>query len=148
MLSSHPACSQVCVLRRAAGTGTPEAIGKADYVSTLIDQISSGLGATVGLAQVLARAINVRARRLEALHDVSDTDADDEDKPGLLFKLLLSAVLEDGGPQVLNSADDAELNFMLGGGTINCAALVEVARTETMEMLTAFRLQELSIPSR
>lgn len=53
------------------GAGTPEAIGKADYVSTLIDQISSGLGATVGLAQVLARAINVRARRLEALHDVS-----------------------------------------------------------------------------
>mmetsp|Transcript_1706 Transcript_1706/g.4949 ORF Transcript_1706/g.4949 Transcript_1706/m.4949 type:complete len:1096 (+) Transcript_1706:257-3544(+) len=98
--------------------GTPEAIGKADYVSTLIDQISSGLGATVGLAQVLARAINVRARRLEALHDV------------------------------LNSADEAELNFMLGGGTINCAALVEVAKTETMEMLTAFRLQELSIPSR
>lgn len=98
--------------------GTPEAIGKADYVSTLIDHITSGLGATVGLAQVVARAINVRARRLEALHDV------------------------------LNSADEGELNFMLGGGTINCAALVEVAKAETMQMLTALRLHELSIPSR
>lgn len=51
--------------------GTPEAIGKADYISTLITQITSGLGATVGLAQMIARAMNVRARRLEALHDVS-----------------------------------------------------------------------------
>ena len=50
--------------------GTPEAIGKADYLQTLITTISSGLGATVGLAQMVARAINVRARRLEALHDV------------------------------------------------------------------------------
>ena len=53
-----------------------------------------------------------------------------------------------GAVQVLNSADEAELNFMLGGGTINCAALVEVAKAETMQMLTAFRLYELSIPSR
>ena len=51
--------------------GTPEGIGKADYLSTLINQITSGLGATVGLAQMIARAMNVRARRLEALHDVS-----------------------------------------------------------------------------
>lgn len=50
--------------------------------------------------------------------------------------------------QVLNSADEGELNFMLGGGTVNCAALVEVAKAETMQMLTALRLQELSIPSR
>ena len=79
---------------------------------------------------------------------MSVTDVGDEGKPRLLLKLLLHAVSEDGGPQVLNSADEAELNFMLGGRTINCAALVEVAKTETMEMLTAFRLQELSIPSR
>lgn len=54
-----------------SATGTPEGIGKADYLSTLINQITSGLGATVGLAQMIARAMNVRARRLEALHDVS-----------------------------------------------------------------------------
>ncbi len=55
----------------SAAAGSPEAVGKADYLSTLITQITSGLGATVGLAQVIARAMNVRARRLEALHDVS-----------------------------------------------------------------------------
>lgn len=49
---------------------------------------------------------------------------------------------------MLNSADEEELNFILC--TINCAALAEIARVETMEMLTApeHRLQELIIASR
>lgn len=68
--------------------GTPEAIGKADYISTLINTISSGLGATVGLAQVMARAFNVRARRLEALHDVRLSLAEFSSASRLFFDWL------------------------------------------------------------
>lgn len=50
--------------------------------------------------------------------------------------------------QVLNSADEEELNFVLC--TVNCAMLVEVAKVETMDMLTApeHRLHELTLMAR
>ena len=50
--------------------------------------------------------------------------------------------------QVLNSADEEELNYILC--TVNCAMLVEVAKVETMDMLTApeHRLHELTLMTR
>jgi hypothetical protein len=50
--------------------------------------------------------------------------------------------------QVLNSADEEELNYVLC--TVNCAMLVEVAKVETMDMLTApeHRLHELTLMTR
>ena len=51
--------------------GTPEAVGKADYLESVIRDVTAMLGITSGLAQVLDRVFNHRGRRLEAIHLVS-----------------------------------------------------------------------------
>lgn len=52
-------------------TGTPEAQGKADYVSSLVAEINHRKGFTAGLSQVLARAAGSLSKRRTALHQVS-----------------------------------------------------------------------------
>ena len=51
--------------------GTPEAQGKADYVSSLVAEINHRKGFTAGLSQVLARAAGSLSKRRTALHQVS-----------------------------------------------------------------------------
>lgn len=50
--------------------GTPEAQGKADYVSSIVADINHRKGFTAGLSQVLARAFGALSKRRAALHQV------------------------------------------------------------------------------
>ena len=56
--------SSVCCI------GTPEAQGKADYVSSIVAEINHRKGFTAGLSQVVARAFGALGKRRAALHQV------------------------------------------------------------------------------
>ena len=53
--------------------GTPEAQGKADYVSSIVAEINHRKGFTAGMSQVLARAFGALSKRRAALHQVGAT---------------------------------------------------------------------------
>lgn len=58
----------------ACCTGTPEAQGKADYVSSIVAEINHRKGFTAGLSQVVARAFGALGKRRAALHQVRPTN--------------------------------------------------------------------------
>ncbi|KAL3156916.1 hypothetical protein ABBQ38_001178 [Trebouxia sp. C0009 RCD-2024] len=74
-------------------TRTPEAQGKADYVSSIVADINHRKGFTAGLSQVLARAFGALSKRRAALHQVLAT-ADTEELNFILLNVNCAALAE------------------------------------------------------
>ncbi|DBA92139.1 hypothetical protein WJX77_008470 [Trebouxia sp. C0004] len=73
--------------------GTPEAQGKADYVSSLVAEINHRKGFTAGLSQVLARAAGSLSKRRTALHQVL-AEAETEELNFIVLNINCSALAE------------------------------------------------------